>query len=64
LRFTAPTTICIDCPSDLSGDAIVDAADLTIALSSWGGLGGDINGDGLTDAADLTELLTAWGVCR
>ncbi len=64
LRFTAPTTICIDCPSDLSGDGIVDAADLTIALGAWGGLGGDINGDGLTDAADLTELLTAWGVCR
>jgi hypothetical protein len=51
------------CPADLNGDGKVDAADLTILLSSWGGGGADLNGDGVTDAADLTILLSAWGGC-
>jgi hypothetical protein len=46
---------------DLNGDGTVNAADLTILLSQWGGAGnGDLNGDGVVNAADLTIMLSAW----
>ena len=48
-------------PGDLDGNGTVDAADLSILLSSWGSAAGDLNGDGSTDAADLTILLNNWG---
>ena len=51
------------CTGDLNDDGLVNAADLTILLSSWGGPGGDLNGDGTTNAADITILLSAWGAC-
>jgi hypothetical protein len=53
-----------NCPADLNGDGLVNAADLTTLLASWGGTGGDINGDGTTNAADITSLLAAWGQCQ
>lgn len=49
-------------PEDLTGDGIVNAADLSVLLGNWGGGGsGDLNGDGLVGAADLAALLGAWG---
>lgn len=48
-------------PGDLDGNGAVDAADLSILLSSWGSAAADLNGDGATDAADLTILLNNWG---
>ena len=51
------------CPADLNDDTIVDAADLGIVLSGWGGTRGDINGDQLTDGADLALVLVSWGGC-
>ena len=46
---------------DFNGDDKVDAADLTILLGNWGGIGvGDINGDGTVGAQDLAALLSAW----
>lgn len=52
-----------DCPADLNGDNIVNAADLAGLLGAWGTAGGDLNGDGITNAADLAGLLGAWGAC-
>ncbi len=53
------------CPADLTGDDIVDAADLAQLLGAWGPDSGpaDLNGDGLVNAADLAQLLGAWGPC-
>jgi len=46
---------------DLNGDGRVNAADLTILLSGWGGTGpADLNADGTVNAADLAMLLGAW----
>lgn len=51
LRFTA----------DANGDGTVDAADVAVVLSTWGGQGpGDVNRDGKVDAADLAETLAGW----
>ncbi|MFO0873695.1 MAG: right-handed parallel beta-helix repeat-containing protein [Phycisphaerales bacterium] len=47
-------------PADLNEDRMVDAADLGLLLSAWGGPGGDLDGDGATDGADLGLLLAAW----
>ncbi len=55
------------CPADLTGDGIVNGADLTVVLANWGkcksGCEGDLNGDGNIDGADLTVVLAAWGTC-
>lgn len=48
--------------ADITGDGIVDGADLTALLGNWNGSGiGDFNGDGIVDGADLTFLLGQWG---
>jgi hypothetical protein len=50
-------------PADISGDGLVNAADLAILLGGWGAEAAapaDISGDGLVDAADLAMLLGAW----
>lgn len=51
-------------PADINGDGVVNAADLTILLGSWGpaapGAPADINGDGEVNGADLTILLGSW----
>ncbi len=52
------------CPADLSGDGIVDGADLGRLLAAWGLPGAsDLSGDGITDGADLGIMLAAWGAC-
>jgi len=57
------------CPADLNGDAIVDAADLGLLLGAWGGCSisvpciADLDGSGKVDAVDLGLLLSAWGTC-
>ena len=52
------------CAADLSGDGVVDGADLADLLSQWGGPGtADLTGDGNVDGADLAALLAAWGAC-
>jgi hypothetical protein len=53
-----------NCPADLTGDGLVDGADLGTLLSAWGpGTTGDLTGDGLIDGADLGTLLSVWGPC-
>ncbi len=47
---------------DLNGDSQIDAADLAILLTQWGGSGSaDFDHDGLVAASDLAVLLDAWG---
>ena len=59
-------TVC-DCHGDLTGDGVVNAADLGVLLASWGRTGpsgvGDPNHDGLVNAADVSILLSGWGAC-
>ena len=58
---SATVTLVVGNPADLNGDGAVNAADLSILLSNWGGKGaGDINGDGAVNAADLSILLSSW----
>ncbi|MSR40610.1 MAG: hypothetical protein EXS10_01730 [Phycisphaerales bacterium] len=51
------------CVADLSGDGIVDGADIATLLDSWNAAGGDLDNSGVTDAADLAIMLDAWGAC-
>ena len=48
---------------DINQDGIVDGADLTILLGSWGQTTGpaDINHDSIVDAMDLATVLSDWG---
>ena len=51
-------------PLDLTGDGVVDAADLAQLLADWGtcpGCPADYTADGIVNAADLGELLANWG---
>ena len=49
-------------PADLNNDGFVNASDISILLSNWGGSGiGDIDNSGTVDAGDLATLLGAWG---
>ena len=49
-------------PADLNSDGVVDGADMTILLGSWGESGpGDLDGNGVVDGGDLPRLLGAWG---
>jgi hypothetical protein len=70
VMLTADRSIVIDhagppsCPADLTGDGVVDGADLGLVLSAWGESPlGDLTGDGITDGADLGLMLTAFGPC-
>lgn len=50
------------CAADLNGDGVVDSADLSVLVGSFGmavppGTAGDINGDGIVDSADLSVLV-------
>ncbi|MBL9149872.1 MAG: hypothetical protein JNM94_14370 [Phycisphaerae bacterium] len=59
-----PTTP--DCLGDLQVDGVVNGADLSIVLSSWGAAQGnpaDLTSDGVVDGADLAALLASWGPC-
>jgi len=62
VRSGSATNACAS--ADLNCDGIVDGADLSILLGSWG-LGGDpaadLTGDGIVNGADLSTLLGAWG---
>lgn len=61
-----PTPMCAD--ADLTGDGVVDGADLGAVLAFWGPVGtvlpqADIDGDGQVNGADLGILLSFWGPC-
>jgi hypothetical protein len=64
-RFVVSNFRCAPCPADLTGDWVVDAADLSLLLGAWGvgSPAGDLTGDDNTDAADLAVMLGTWGIC-
>lgn len=54
------------CQQDSNGDGLIDAADLSVLLGSFGqsvrvNTLGDLNADGLVNSADLSVLLGAFG---
>jgi hypothetical protein len=54
------------CPSDVTGDGVVDSYDILEAIDAWGPCSGceaDTNGDEVVDVVDLLAILTAWGSC-
>jgi hypothetical protein len=55
-----PATPVTSIPGDFNNDGVVNGADLSTLLNSWGTAGGDLNGDGNTDGADLAILLGNW----
>jgi formylglycine-generating enzyme required for sulfatase activity len=68
LAVAAPASA--QCTGDLTGNGIVDGADLGTILAYWGprtqdptSIASDLNGDGLINGADLGVLLNAWGPC-
>ncbi len=54
------------CPGDVTGDRIVNFADLNVVLSQFGqvgvGLQGDVNGDGVVNFGDLNIILSNFGL--
>ncbi len=61
--LTSSSALAGGCPADVSGDSVVDAADLAVVLGAWGGSSPDLTGDGVVDASDLAVVLGAWGPC-
>ena len=49
-------------PADLTGDGLVDSADVGVLLAQWGTAStqADINNDGAVDSGDLGVLLSRW----
>jgi len=67
--FQLETVLCnAPCPADLSGDGLVNGADIAIVLGGWGttgapGLPGDADLNGVVDGADVAVILGGWGAC-
>jgi hypothetical protein len=62
--------LCRSCPlTDLNGDGVVGAADVSVLLGCWGAsqpipaacFASDVNGDGVVNAVDLSRILGSWG---
>jgi len=54
------------CQQDLTGNFVVNAADLALLLGAWGANPGnpaDFDGNGVVNAADLASMLGNWGPC-
>ena len=62
-----PNVFQLPCEPDLTGDGMVNGADLAALLIQWGSAGGastaDLNGDGVVNGSDLALLLSNWGEC-
>ena len=55
----------LPCPADVSGDSVVNVADLLAIIDAWGGSSpdADVNDDGIVDVIDLLEVVGSWGPC-
>ena len=69
LAVAAPASA--QCTGDLTGNGIVDGADLGTILSYWGprtqdptSIASDLDGNGLINGADLGLVLSNWGPCQ
>ena len=52
-----------DLPEDLTGDGLVNSADLGLLIAEWGfceDCAADFDGNGLVDASDLGAIIAAW----
>jgi hypothetical protein len=50
-------------PGDVTGDGLVNVADLSALVAAWGscpGCAADLNGDGLVNVVDLVMLVELW----
>lgn len=60
--YTLTSVVTAGRVGDLNGNGVVDGADLSILLASWGAAGvADLDGNGTTNGADLSLLLANWG---
>jgi hypothetical protein len=57
------TAVPPSCPGDADADGVVNFADVTSVLASWGGSGppGDADGNNVVDFADITAVLANFG---
>jgi formylglycine-generating enzyme required for sulfatase activity len=56
------------CPADITGNGLVNGADLGLVLAAWGSdgseqPGADTNADGIVNGADLATVIGAFGPC-
>lgn len=66
VSLTSGRDIDLPCPGDFNGDGVINGADLSYILGSWGeceGCNTDLNGDGIVNGADLAIILGLWGDC-
>jgi hypothetical protein len=68
LGLGAAVPAAAQCPADVTGNGLVNGADLGLVLSAWGSdgtdeSGSDVNQDGIVNGADLGYLLSSWGTC-
>lgn len=66
IRIFGGGSLPFPCQGDTNFDASINAADLSVLLSTFGqqmpwGSGGDLNADGVVDSADLSVLLGRFG---
>jgi uncharacterized membrane protein len=56
----------ISCPSDVTGDGLVNVSDLLLVIGYWGSADSpaDINFDGIVDVSDLLMVISNWGPCE
>ena len=56
----------IGCAEDVTGDQLVNVADLLLVISEWqctGTCQADVNSDGTVDVADLLLVIGSWSNC-
>jgi formylglycine-generating enzyme required for sulfatase activity len=68
LAALAVPTAHAQCPGDVTGNGLVNGADLGLVLAAWSSdgtdePGSDVNQDGVVNGADLAFVLGAWGPC-
>ncbi len=68
LGLGAAVPVAGQCPGDISGNGLVNGADLGLVLAAWASdgtdePGSDVNQDGIVNGADLAYVLGAWGNC-
>ena len=66
VTYDGYASICSEnvCPGDITGDCIIDGADLGLLISGWGACApncpGDLNLDGFVTGADLGIMISFW----
>ncbi|MHC5115264.1 MAG: hypothetical protein ACYTGP_12650 [Planctomycetota bacterium] len=56
----------LGCPADLSGNGVVDFADVLAVIGAWGPCGScaeDLDGDGVVGFGDVLAVIGSWGPC-